>query len=174
MPRMEEKKQIVAEVKQKLDEAMLVVFTNYRGLTVKEMTELRNSLRAPGVEYKIIKNTMLGFALEQSGFEDLKEQITGPNAVLFSTEDPVGPAKALFDFSKGHKELEIKVGILEGQVIQADKVKDLAELPSREQLLAQVAGTMQAPISSLVYVLNANLTGLVRVLDQVRELKAAG
>lgn len=173
MPKIEEKKPIVAEIKQKFDDAALVVFTDYRGLNVQDMTELRNKLRAPGVEFKVLKNTMLGFALDEVGHGDLREQIVGPNAVVFSNEDPVGPAKALYDFGKTHKNFAIKVGILEGQSIAAERIKDLAELPSREQLLAQVVGTMQAPISSFVYVLNANLTGLVRALDQVREQKAA-
>lgn len=173
MPKIEEKQKVVAEIKQKFDDAKLVIFTDYRGLTVDEMTELRNNLRAPGVEYKVLKNTMLHFALEEAGFENMDEFLFGPNAVVFSSEDPVGPAKAIYEFAKTHKNLEVKVGILEGQKVAADKIKDLAELPPREVILAQVLGTMQAPISSFVRVLNANLTGVVRALDQVREQKEA-
>lgn len=173
MPNIEAKKKVVAELQEKLENATLVVFTDYRGLTVDEMTALRNKLRSPGVEYQVIKNTMMEFALKNSGHEDLIEHIAGPNAVIFSNEDPVGPAKSVYEFIKQYKKLEVKVGMLEGQLVEADKIKALAELPSREVLIAQVLGTMQAPITSLVYVLNANLTGLVRALDQIREQKQA-
>ena len=173
MPKIEQKQMVVDEIYQKLDEAMLVVFTDYRGLNVDEMTELRNKLRAPGVEFKVLKNTMLRFALEKAGSAETAAHITGPNAVVFSKDDPVGPAKTLYEFAKTHKNLEVKVGILEGQMISADKIKNLADLPPRDVLLATVLGTMQAPITSFVRVLNANLTGLVRALDQVREQKEA-
>ncbi len=173
MPKIEQKQLVVDEIYQKLDQATLVIFTDYRGLKVDEITELRNKLRVPGVEFKVLKNTMLRFALEKAGYADTVEHIVGPNAVVFSNDDPVGPAKTLFDFAKTHKNLEIKIGILEGQTISAEKVKNLADLPPRDVLLATVVGTMQAPITSFVRVLNANLTGLVRALDQVREQKEA-
>ncbi len=173
MPNIEQKQIVVDEIYQKLDQATLVVFADYRGLNVDEMTELRNKLRAPGVEVKVLKNTMLRFALEKVGYTDSIASITGPNAVIFSNEDPVGPAKTLFEFAKTHKNLEIKSGILEKQMISAEKIKNLADLPSREVLVATVLGTMQAPITSFVRVLNANITGLARALEQIREQKAA-
>lgn len=173
MPKLEQKQIVVEEIYKKLDAAKLVVFADYRGLNVEEMTELRNKLRAPGVEVRVLKNTMVRFALQKAGHEDTVPQITGPNIIVFSNEDPVAPAKVLFDFAKTHKNLQVKLGILEGQTIAADKVKALADLPSREVLVATVLGTMQAPITSFVRVLNANLTGLVRALDQVREQKQA-
>jgi len=173
MPKIEEKQKVIKEIEQKLENAELVVFTDYRGINVEEMTDLRNRLRVPGVEYKVLKNTMTEFALQNLGYEDVISHIEGPNAVLFSNEDPVGPAKTIFEFIKEYKKLEVKIGILEGQTISAEKIKSLAELPSREVLLGQVVGTMQAPISSFVYVLNANLTGLVRALEQVREKREA-
>lgn len=173
MPKIEEKQKVVKEIEEKIKDASLVVFTDYRGINVDEMTELRNKLRAPGVEYKVLKNTMTRFALENQGYKELVDKIEGPNAVLFSNEELVEPAKTIFDFIKQYKKLDVKVGILEGQVVTAEKIKDLAELPPKEVLVAQVLGTMQAPINSFVYVLNANLTGLVRALDQVKEQKAA-
>lgn len=172
MPKIEAKKQVVQEIEQKLQEASLVIFTDYRGLNVDEMTDLRSKLRVSGVEYKVLKNTMTEFALENTGHGDIVPYIAGPNAVLFSKEDLVGPTKAIFEFIKQYKKLTVKVGILQGQMMTPEKIKVLADLPPREVLLAQVVGTMQAPITSFVYVLNANLTGLVRVLDQVREQKA--
>lgn len=174
MPKLEEKQKTVKQIEQKLQDAALVVFTDFRGLSVEEMTNLRNRLRAPGVEVKVLKNTMTEFALKNQGYEELIEHIVGPNAVVFSNEDPVAPAKAIFDFIKQFKKLEVKIGLLEGQMVTADKIKALADLPPREVLIAQVLGTMQAPISSLVYVLNANITGLARALDQIREQKQAG
>jgi len=174
MAKIEQKQQVVEEIKQKLEAATLVVCTDYRGLNVEQITELRTKLRVPGVEYRVLKNTMFRFALEQSGYEDIASQITGPNAVIFSNDDPVGPAKTISEFAKANKQLEIKIGILEGKLLSADGVKDLAQLPSREVLLGQVVGTMQAPITSFVRVLNANLTGLVRALDGIREQKQAG
>lgn len=173
MPNIEAKKQVVAELEQKVKDATLVVFTDYRGLTVHEMTALRNKLRNPGVDFQVVKNTMMEFALKNTGHEEVIEHISGPNAVIFSNEDPVGPAKSVYEFIKEFKKLEVKVGMLEGQLVPANKIKALADLPSKEVLLAQVLGTMQAPITSLVYVLNANITGLVRALDQIREQKQA-
>ena len=174
MPKIEQKKAVVEEIKEKLEKAQLVICTDYRGLNVEQVNELRNKLRVPGVEYRVLKNTMFRFALKEAGYESIAEQVNGPNAVVFSENDPVGPAKTLFDFAKTNKQLEVKIGILEGQLLTADAVKDLAQLPSREVLLAQVVGTMQAPITSFVRVLNANLTGLVRALDGIREQKQAG
>ena len=126
----------------------------------------------PGVQFRVMKNTLTEFALKNAGYAELAEQIEGPNAVIFSNEDPVGPVKTLYDFIKRYKKMEVKVGILDGQVIGPAKIKALADLPPRQVLLGQVVGTMQAPITSFVYVLNANLTGLVRALDQIREQKA--
>ncbi len=173
MPKIEEKQLIVEEIKQHLEKSMLIVFTDYRGLKVDEMTELRNKLRVPGVEVKVLKNTMLRFALKELGNNDMAELISGPNAAIISHDDPVTPAKVLFEFAKTHKNLEIKMGLLEGQVITPEKIKNLADLPSREVLVATVLGTMQAPITSFVRVLNANITGLARALDQIREQKAS-
>lgn len=173
MPNIEKKQQIVKELEEKLQNATLVVFTDYRGVNVEEMTILRDKLRIPGVEFKVIKNTMMEFALKNTGNEDVIPQIFGPNAVLFSNDDPVTPVKSIYEFIKEYKKLEVKGGILEGQAITPDRIKALADLPPRDVLLAQVVGTMQAPISSLVYVLNANIAGLVRVLDQIRDKKAS-
>jgi large subunit ribosomal protein L10 len=174
MPKIEEKQKIVKELEQKLQNACLVVFTDYRGINVEEMTALREKLRVPGVEYRVVKNNLTEFALRNTGYEEVIDKLEGPNAVVFSQDDPVGPAKVLYDFIKQYKKLEVKVGIVEGQVMSAERIKGLADLPSREVLLGQVVGTMQAPITSLVYVLNANLTGLVRALNGIKEQKAAG
>jgi len=173
MPNIEHKQAIVAEIQEKLQQSTLVVFTDYRGLNVEEINDLRNRLRQPGLEIKVLKNTMMGFALDNLGLGAMRTDIIGPNAVMFSAGDPVEPSRILNEFAKTHKKFEVKVGILEGKPISADNVRDLAELPSREVLVATVLGTMQAPITSFVRVLNANITGLAQVLDQIREQKEA-
>ncbi|HCF51160.1 MAG TPA: 50S ribosomal protein L10 [Syntrophomonas sp.] len=174
MPKLEEKQKVVQQLQDRIDKASLIIFTDYRGLNVEEMTSLRNRLRIPGVEYRVVKNTMMEFALGNCGYNEIVNQIDGPNAVLFSDDDLVTPAKAIYEFIKERKKLEVKVGIVQGQVVAADRIKALADLPPKEVLLAQVVGTMQAPITSLVYVLNANISGLARALDQIRVQKAAG
>lgn len=175
MPNLEQKQAIVDEIQQMIGSSTLVVFTDYRGLNVTEMTDLRNRLRRPGLEFRVLKNTMVGFALDRLEYSAVRTDIVGPNAVLFSAEDPVEPARILNEFAKTHsKKFSIKVGILEGKPLSADKVRDLAELPPREVLIATVLGTMQAPITSFARVLNANISGLARALDQIREQKAAG
>lgn len=173
MPDIQAKEQVVKEIEQKINAASLIVFSDYRGLNVDEVTELRNKLRVPGVEFKVLKNTMMRFALKNTGYENVAEQVEGPNAILFSNDDVVGPAKTMFEFVRQHPNLEIKFGLLEGQTVTPEKIKALADLPPREVLVAQVLGTMQAPITSFVRVLNANLTGLVRALDQIKEQKAS-
>lgn len=173
MPDIQAKEAIAKEIQGKIANASLVVFSDYRGLSVEEITDLRNKLRVPGVEFRVLKNTMMRFAMKNAGYEDVAAQIEGPNAVLFSNQDVVGPAKTMFDFIRQHPNLEVKFGLLEGQTISAINIKALADLPPREVLVAQVLGTMQAPITSFVRVLNANLTGLVRALDQIKEQKAS-
>ncbi|NLG33232.1 MAG: 50S ribosomal protein L10 [Syntrophomonadaceae bacterium] len=173
MPKIEEKQKTVAALEEKFRNATLIVFTDYRGTSVEEITTLRNRLRVPGVEYRVVKNTMAEFALKNLGLNQIIEHTSGPNAVLFSKEDPVGPVKTLFEFIKQYKKLGIKAGLLNGQVLSPDQVKNLAELPSREVLVSQVLGTLQAPITSFVYVLNANISGLARVLNQIKEKQEA-
>jgi len=167
------KKAVVQVVKEKFESAQGVVLTDYRGLDVAEVTELRAKLREAGVEYRVIKNTMTRFAVNEIGIEGLDPYLVGPTAIAFGAEDPVRPAKVLFDFAKEHKNLEIKAGILEGQVIDMDGVKVLADLPSREVLLSQVVRGMQTPLTGFAVVLQANLRKFVYVLDAVRQQKEA-
>lgn len=172
MPKIEEKQLVVKELVGNFNGASLVVFTDYKGLNVAEINELRSKLKSAGGDYKVVKNTLTRLAIKETGNEDLMPLTDGPNALLF-TNDPVESAKILFDFAKTHKNLEVKGGLLEGKAIAMDQVKALAMLPPREVLIAQVLGGLQAPIYGFAYVLKANLTGLVRALDGVREQKAA-
>lgn len=143
----------VAELKDLLTSSKGVVLVDYCGLTVAEDTELRSKMREAGVKYMVAKNTFIRIAAQEAGIEGLDAYLEHNTAVAFSAEDPVAPAKILNDFSKDHKALEIKAGVLDGKVIGLDEVKAVAELPSREELLAKLVGSMQAPISGLVNVL---------------------
>jgi large subunit ribosomal protein L10 len=170
---LETKKQVVAEITKKFTDAKSVVITDYRGLNVAEVTELRSKLREAGVDYKVVKNTLLKIAAKEAGIEGAEEYFQGPTAVAFGLEDAVAPAQILSKFAKDHKNLEIKAGILEGNVIGLDQVKALADLPSREILLGQVASVFQAPIAGLVNVLQGPIRKLGYALEEVRKLKEA-
>ncbi|WP_018249365.1 50S ribosomal protein L10 [Orenia marismortui] len=166
------KELIVQDLVEKFSNAKSAVLTDYRGLNVEEVTELRAKLREAGVEYKVAKNTLTYLAAKETGYEDIKEYLSGPIAIAFSSEDPVAPAKILSDFAKDHDNLEIKSGILSGDILDADGIKALADIPPREVLLAQIARGMKAPISGLVYSLKYPINGLVYALNAVKEKKA--
>ncbi|EGQ24701.1 50S ribosomal protein L10 [Mammaliicoccus sciuri] len=143
---LEAKQAVVTEIADKLKEAASVVVVDYRGLTVSQVTELRKQLREAGVEFKVYKNSMARRATEVAGLEGLNEHLTGPNAIAFSTEDVVAPAKIMHDFAKKNEQLEIKAGVIEGTVASAEDVKALATLPSREGLLSMLLSVLQAPV----------------------------
>ncbi|MCL6613998.1 MAG: 50S ribosomal protein L10 [Firmicutes bacterium] len=167
-----EKEAIVAEVRDRFRRAKSVILTDYRGLNVAEVTELRKRLREAGVEYKVVKNTLATLAARQAEIEGLEEHLSGPIAMAFAYEDPVTPAKLLATFAREHKNLELKAGVLEGRVIGEAEVKALAELPSREQLLAMVLGAFQAPLRGLVTVLSGPMRNLVYGLEALRKQRA--
>lgn len=167
-----EKEAVVNEVVEKLTSSKSVVVTDYKGLDVASITELRKQLREVGVEYKVIKNTLGRIAAKKAEWEDLKHMFVGPTAVAFGIEDAVSPAKVLVDFAKDHEKLEIKGGALNGEVISLEKVKSLADIPPREVLLSKVLAGMKSPINGLANVLQGNLRGLVQVLNQIKEQKA--
>ena len=168
-----EKQQAVAGLKGKLELAKGAVLTNYRGLNVAQDTQLRAKLREAGVEYRVVKNTMTRIAAKELGIDGLDPYLEGPTAMALSTVDPVAPAKLLADFIKENKlqGMEIKAGILEGKVIDANSVKALATLPPKEVLIAQVLCGMQAPIAGFVTVLSGTLRNLVYAIDAVRKQK---
>ncbi|AXI00423.1 50S ribosomal protein L10 [Sporosarcina sp. PTS2304] len=143
---LEAKQAVVSEIADKLKESVSVVVVDYRGLTVAQVTELRKQLRDAGVEFKVYKNSMTRRAAEAAGLEGLNENLTGPNAIAFSTEDVVAPAKILNDFAKKNEKLEIKAGVIEGNVASAEDVKALATLPSRDGLLSMLLSVLQAPV----------------------------
>jgi len=169
----EAKKQVVQEVADKMQRAQGMIFYDYRGLTVAEVTELRNNFRAAGVEYHVIKNAMLTRAAEQLEIKGLDQYLSGPTAVAFGYNDPVAPAKVLVDFVKKVKKTEIKSGVLGTKVIDAKGVESLSQMPSREQLIAQLAGTLNAPISGLARSLSGIISKLGYALNAVIDQKQA-
>lgn len=143
---LEAKKAVVTEIADKLQAASSVVVVDYRGLTVSQVTELRKQLREAGVDFKVYKNSMARRATEVAGLGGLNEHLTGPNAIAFSNEDVVAPAKILNEFAKKNEALEIKAGVIEGAIASVDDVKALADLPSREGLLSMLLSVLQAPV----------------------------
>ncbi len=166
-----EKVQAVEEIRDRLDRTQGAVIADYRGLNVAEVTELRRQMREAGVEFKVLKNTLTIRAARESGLDDMVPLLEGPTAIAFGYDDPVTPAKLINDFSKDHRALEMKGGILDGKVLDIDAVKNLAALPGREELLAQVCRGMQGPISGMVNVLQGNIRNLVYALEAVRKQK---
>lgn len=149
------KAQEVEVVTAKFKEAASVVVVDYRGLTVEEVTNLRKQLRDANIEMKVIKNGILRRAAEQAGLEGLGDVFVGPTAVAFSNEDVVAPAKIMNDFAKEAKALEIKGGIIEGNVSSVEEIVALAKLPSREGLLSMLLSVLQAPVRNVAYAVKA-------------------
>ncbi|MBS9806535.1 50S ribosomal protein L10 [Bacillus cereus] len=145
----ETKQQVVTEIADKLRASKSTIVVDYRGLTVSEATELRKNLREAGVEFKVYKNSLTRRAAESAEMAELNEFLTGPNAIAFSNEDVVAPAKVLNDFATKHEALEIKAGVIEGKLVTLDEVKAIATLPSREGLLSMLLSVLQAPIRNL-------------------------
>lgn len=145
----DQKKQLVDEIAAKLRASKSTIVVDYRGLTVAEVTELRKQLREAGVEFKVYKNSMVRRAADAVELSGLNEALTGPNAIAFSNEDVVAPAKILNDFAKKNEALELKAGVIEGNIATVEDVKALAELPSREGLLSMLLSVLQAPIRNL-------------------------
>jgi large subunit ribosomal protein L10 len=166
-----EKEAVVEGIKEKIGKAQSVILLDYRGLTVDEVTGLRDQMREAGVEYRVLKNTMMTRAADALGIEDAKDLFKGPTAAAFGYEDPVAPAKILVEFIKKTKKTEIKGGVLEGQVIGLDQIKYLAELPSKDALIAKLLGTMNAPITNMVGVLSGVPRALVCALAAIQEQK---
>jgi large subunit ribosomal protein L10 len=173
MPNIEAKQQIVKEIADKLKGAQGTVVVDYRGLNVEEVTDLRKQSRDLGIDYKVYKNSMMRFAAKDAGQEGLLESLVGPTGIAFCDSDPVAAAKLFSGFAKKHPALEIKAGVVEGTVLNVNEVMDLAQLPSREELVAKALGGLNAPISGFVGVLNANLRSLVVALGAIAEQKAA-
>jgi large subunit ribosomal protein L10 len=167
------KEQKVAALAEKLADAKATFLADYRGINVEQVNKLRNELRGVGVEYLVVKNTLLRLAAQGTSSECMSAHLLGPTALAIATADPVAPAKVLADFAKAHAKFELKGGALEGKVLSANDIRALADLPSREVLLGRLLGSLSAPASNFVGVLAAVPRSLVQVLAAVQEQKAA-
>ena len=168
---LEEKKRMVAELVEKLKNAAGGVLVDYLGINVEQDTKLRVELREAGVEYFVFKNTLTRLAVKECGLESLLPVLENMTAIAISAKDPVAPAKILTAYADKIETFNIKAGFVEGAAIDAANVSRLATLPSKEQLIAQVLGSLQSPISGLVNVLNGNLRGLARALQAIHDKK---
>ena len=154
MAKVELKQPIVAEISENIKGAQSVVLVDYRGLTVEQDTRLRKELREAGVVYKVYKNTMMNFAFKGTEFEALSEYLEGPSAVAISTSDATAPARIICKFAKEAKALEVKGGVVEGTAYDAKGIASIASIPSREELLSKLLGSIQSPITNFARVMN--------------------
>ena len=166
----EGKKEVVAEISARIAKAQAVVLAEYRGLPVEDITVLRSQARASGVYLRVLKNTLARRAVQGTPFEKLADQMVGPLAYGIS-EDPVSAAKVLSAYAKGNDKLVIKGGAMPNQVMTAKEIGQLATMPSREELLAKLLGTMQAPVAKFVQTLNEVPSKFVRTLAALRDQK---
>ncbi len=171
-PQFVEKENAVAALQASFEQSGGVFLADYRGLTVKEVTDLRAECRKAGITYLVAKNTLIKIAANNLGIDALDEALNGPTAIVFA-EDPVAAAKVISGFAKEHKNLNLKIGLLDKTPIDVDGINALAQLPSREVLLGKVLGGMQAPLYGLAGCCSNLLSGFVRVLNQVCEQKNA-
>lgn len=161
MAKIEIKKPIVEEISESLKDAKSAVIVDYRGLTVEQDTKLRKDLREAGVVYKVYKNTMINFAIKGTEFESLAPYLEGPTAIAISKEDATAPARVLYEFAKDAEALELKAGVVEGTFYDAEGIKLIATIPSRETLLSKFLGSIQSPVANFA-----------RVIKQVAEKQA--
>lgn len=172
---LEKKSVVIDQLARELASSQLAVLTDYRGLTVAEISELRRRLREIGVEYHVSKNTLTRAAAKKAGVGAVEPLLVGPTAIAFASDDVTKAAKVLRDYAKGSKVFSIKGGVLSGKVIGAGDVVELAELPPREVLVAKVLGLMQSPVAGLVNVLSGPTRNLAYVLRaRAEQLQAAG
>jgi len=161
----------VSEIREKVSAACAIVLTEYRGLKVKEMEQLRENCRKKGIEYLVLKNSLAKRAIKDSSFEPLSDYFVGPTGIAFGMDDPVAVAKTLTEFSKEHKYFKVKAGSIEGEVLKQDGLVQVSNLPPKEVLLAQLLRGLSSPMTGLVNVLVGPLRGLVNALKAISEQK---
>lgn len=167
-----EKVETVEMLVEKLKQNSTVILTDYRGLTVAQIAKLRKDLRESSTEYRVIKNTLAKLAADKLNLAELSKLLRGPVALALSNE-PIGPAKVLNTFAKENKGFEVKGAVIDGRALTGDEIKRLAELPSRETLIAMLIGQLQSPVYGIVNVLNGPIQNLVYVLNAIGQRKAA-
>lgn len=169
----EQKKAIVTELAEVVGLSISAIAADYRGLTVSEMTELRNNARTAGVKMRVYRNTLARLAIKETPFACLHEILVGPVVLFFSQDEPAAAARLLRTFIKEHEQLEIKGLVIDGELLPPEKLKAIASLPSREEALTQLAVVLQAPITKFVRTLNEPVAQVVRVMGAVRDQKEA-
>lgn len=155
MAKIEKKQEIVNEIKEKLSKSASVVLVDYRGLTVEQDTELRRKFREAGVDYKVYKNTMMNFAIQDTEFEPLKDYLEGPSAVAFSYDDPTNGPRIIDEVASKYNALEFKAGIVEGRFYDTVGIAKVAKIPPKDQLLSKLLGSFNSPIASFARVIKA-------------------
>lgn len=168
-----EKKRIAEDLRERFEKSTIVILTDYKGLDVASMNALRRKLREANTEYQVAKNSLLVRASEGNDVTLIKDQFKGPSAIALSYDDPVAPAKVLTDFARENKKFEIKVGVLNGKIVDFNGIKALSSLPSREILLAQVLSTMNAVPTALVTALSDVPRRMVNLIQALKEKKEA-
>jgi large subunit ribosomal protein L10 len=171
--RKEEKQQIAEDLRDRFSKVAIIVLTDYKGLNVTAMNDLRRKLRAEEIEYQVVKNTLLTRASEDTDVALIKDYFKGPSAIALSYDDPISPAKVLSQFAKENDKLEIKVGVMNGQVLDANAIRALAKLPSREVLLGQFLSALNAVPASFVRTIAEVPRSFVGVLAAIRDQKEA-
>ncbi|MBI5475853.1 MAG: 50S ribosomal protein L10 [Ignavibacteriales bacterium] len=169
-----EKEQIIAEVKEMIERAQGMYFADFTGITVEQITELRREFRKSNIDYRVVKNTLARKALESvTGYDNVIPKLVGHTGIAFGYEDPVAPAKIIKKFRDKHNKLTVKVCVLEKQVFEGSQLDEIAKLPSRNDIIAGIIGTVQSPISGIVGAINAVARDLVSVIDAIEKKKAA-
>ncbi len=169
-----EKEQIIAEIQEKVLKAQGMFFTDFAGITVQNINELRNEFRKAGVEYKVVKNTLAKKALQNvTGYDEVYDKLVGQTGIAFAYDDAAAPAKIIKKFKEKNEKLKLKAAVLEKQVYDGSKLDVLAALPTRAEVIAGILGSLNSPISGVVGAINAVMRDLVGVIDAIEKKKAA-
>lgn len=169
-----EKEQQVAEIQEMVSKAQGMFFTDFSGITVEQINQLRNEFRKSGIEYRVVKNTYAKKALQNvSGYDKVLDKLVGPTGIAFAYNDAAAPAKIIQKFKEKNDKFSVKICVVENQVYESSKLKELAALPSRPEIIAGILGSLNSPISGVVGVLNAVVRDVVGVLDAIEKKKAA-
>ncbi len=164
----------VGDLRERFSKVKAVILTDFTGLNVHKVTELRTKLRATKIEYKVVKNTLAKKAAEGTLIEAIKDHFLGPVGVVLSYDDPVAMAKVLADFSKKEEKLRIKIGVFENKIVDLNEIRKIANLPSREVLLSQLLAGIQSPIRGFVGILDGIMRNFIFTVDAIKELKTKG
>jgi len=164
-----QKEKLINSLEEKLSSANGVYLTDFMGLNVEEISNLRTLLRRESIEFKVVKNTLAKRSAAKLGLESLNDYLSGPTAMAFCLADPIAAAKILADFQKKNDKLKLKACILDGQIYDKDRVEEIAKLPSKDQIVAQTLGIIGAPLRNIVGVLNSLVTSMVVVLSEIKK-----